>query len=88
MPNQREPRKVAGVENRARTRRDGTSYWTFRVRWTDPATGERRGEEFDRQQDAIDFKAALRLARRAGRLAELDQAILAARNQPARSRTG
>lgn len=68
----RAPKKVPGVENRRRTRRNGEIYWTYRVRWTDPVTGERRGEEFDRQSDAVDFKAKLRLARRSGRLAELD----------------
>jgi integrase len=67
----RPPRKVPGVENRQRRRRDGTPYWTFRVRWIDPVTGERVSEEFDRQADAIDFRATLRLARRGGTLREL-----------------
>lgn len=69
---QRAPKKVPGIENRQRHRRDGATYWTFRVRWVDPVSGERRGEEFDTQAEAIDFKAKLRLAKRAGRLAELD----------------
>jgi integrase len=68
----RAPKKIPGIENRRRQRRDGSAYWTFRVRWVDPATGERRGEEFDDQADAVDFKAKLRLAKRSGRLAELD----------------
>lgn len=67
----RDPRKVPGIENRKRRRRDGTIHWTFRVRWIDPVTKERVGEEFDRQSDAIDFQATLRLARRGGALAEL-----------------
>lgn len=67
----REPKKVPGIENRERKRRDGTIYWTFRVRWIDPTTGERRGEEFDDQAEAIDFKATLRLAKRSGRLPDL-----------------
>lgn len=69
----RAPKKVPGIENRRRTRRDGTTWWSFRVRWTDPATGKRRSEEFDNQEDAIDFKAALRLARRHDTLAEFDR---------------
>ena len=68
----RVPRKIQGVENRERRRRDGTVYWTFRVRWVDPVTGERVSEEFDRQRDAIDFRATLRLARRSGALHELN----------------
>jgi len=67
----RVPRTARGVENRQRTRRDGSGYWTFRVRWTDPATGGRMSEEFDEQGDAIDFHAALRLARRGGGLRDL-----------------
>lgn len=67
----RTPRKVPGVENRERRHRDGTVYWQFRVRWTDPATGTRRVEIFDDQRDAIDFQAMLRLARRGGTLPDL-----------------
>lgn len=66
------PRKVPGVENRPRRRRDGTVYWTFRVRWTDPATGQRTSEEFDEQADAKDFQAKLRLSRRSGALGDLN----------------
>lgn len=68
----RPPRRVPGVENRPRKHRDGTPYWTFRVRWIDPLTALRCGEEFDSQQDAIDFRAALRLARRSGILADVN----------------
>lgn len=66
------PRKVPGIENRRRARRDGSLYWTYRVRWTDHA-GRRRSDEFDTQKDAIDFRAQLRLAKRAGQVAALDQ---------------
>lgn len=69
----RAPRRIPGIENRRRTRRDGAVYWTFRIRWTDPATGRRRSETFDDQQEALDFKAALRLAGRHGKLAEFDR---------------
>lgn len=68
----RVPRKVRGVENRRKQRRDGTLYYRFLVRWTDPGTGSRISEEFDEQRDAIDFQAALRLARRRGGLAALN----------------
>lgn len=67
----RQPKKIPGIENRQRRHRDGSPYWTFRVRWKDPITGERRGEEFDTQADAIDFKAKLRLVKRSGRLDDL-----------------
>lgn len=67
----REPKKVPGIENRRRQRRDGSPYWTFRVRWLDPVTRDRMGEEFDSQQDAMDFRAALRLATRSGTLHEM-----------------
>jgi integrase len=67
-----EPRTVPGVENRRRMHRDGTVYWTFRVRYTDHV-GRRRGEEFDTQDEAVDFRAHLRLAQRSGRLPDLDR---------------
>jgi integrase len=69
----RAPRKLPGIENRERHRRDGWIYWVFRVRWTDPTSGARRSEEFDDQQDAVDFRAALRLARRRGVVSEFDR---------------
>lgn len=72
MPRASEPRQLRGIENRRHERRGGLVYWTFRVRWKDPATGQRVSEEFDSQQDAQDFKAALRLARRAGTLGDLN----------------
>jgi integrase len=66
------PPVVRGIENRRHVRRDGTVYWTFRVRYTDPG-GKRAGEEFDTQDDAIDFRAARRLARRHGSLHDYDR---------------
>jgi hypothetical protein len=51
----------------------GRAVWTFRVRWTDPVTGERRSQEFDTVDDALDYKAYLRLARRRGALDELSR---------------
>lgn len=75
MP-EREPRKVTGVENRRHVGRDGGVYWTFRVRYRDPGSGERRSEEFDDLQDAIDFRAARRLARRHGSLQDFDRGRL------------
>jgi len=67
------PRKTpAGVEARHRRRHDGTTYTRYRVRWTDPLTGERKSEEFDTPDEAADFKAHLRLLRRRGVLHELD----------------
>jgi integrase len=75
----RQPRGVRGIENRRRRRRDGTIYWTFRVRWINPITGARESEEFDDQQEAIDFKATLRLAKRGGRVSDMSagKALLA-----------
>lgn len=61
------PRRIRGIENRPRA----GGRWTFRVRYTDPATGLRRSEEFDDQQVAIDFQAKLRLAKRGGSVADL-----------------
>lgn len=67
----RQPKKIPGIENRQRFDRRGRVYWTFRVRWIDPGSGRRVGQEFDTQQDAMDFKAQLRLAARRGTLADL-----------------
>jgi len=60
-----------GIERRPRTRRDGTGYDVWRVRWIDEA-GRKRSATFDRERDARDFKATLRVLRRAGELASLD----------------
>jgi integrase len=67
------PDSIPGVEIRQRNRRDGTVYYVYRVRWRDPVTGKRLVETLDTPEDALDFQAHLRLARRRGVLAELDQ---------------
>lgn len=67
------PDPIPGVEIRHRKRRDGTIYYVYRVRWKDPATGKRLVETLSTPQDARDFQAHLRLARRRGVLDELDQ---------------
>ena len=51
----------------------GPRHWTFRVRWTDPVSGDRRSQEFDTADDAVDYQAYLRLARRRGALDELSR---------------
>jgi integrase-like protein len=60
-----------GIERRPRTRRDGGSYDVWRIRWIDDA-GRKRSATFDRERDARDFKAKLRILRRSGELASLD----------------
>jgi hypothetical protein len=62
------PKVPRGVEARWHV---GRAIWTFRVRWTDPVSGERRSQEFDTADDAVDYHAYLRLARRRGALDEL-----------------
>jgi integrase len=64
------PKVPRGVEARWHA---GRAVWTFRVRWTDPVTGDRRSQEFDTVDDALDYKAYLRLARRRGALDELSR---------------
>lgn len=66
------PDPIPGVEVRERRRRDGSVYHVFRVRWKDPATGRRLVETLYSREDALDFQAQLRLARRRGSLNELD----------------
>ena len=53
----------------------------FRVRWTDPATGSRPVEEFDTIDEALDFLAHIRLARRRGVLAELTRLPAASQSE-------
>jgi integrase len=64
------PKVPRGVETRWHA---GRNAWTFRVRWTDPVSGERRSQEFDTADDAVDYQAYLRLARRRGALDELSR---------------
>lgn len=68
------PDTPRGVEARAR-RDPNTREWTwrYRVRWKDPVTGARCVEEFDTVDEALDYKAQLRLLRRRGQLADLDR---------------
>lgn len=68
----RRPDQPPGTELRLRTRRDGSTYWVWRVRWKDPATGKKLVEEFHTPEEALDYKAHLRLLKRRGALAELD----------------
>jgi excisionase family DNA binding protein len=64
------PKVPRGVEARWHA---GRAVWTFRVRWADPVSGERRSQEFDTVDDALDYQAYLRLARRRGALDELSR---------------
>ena len=66
----RRPDTPRGVEPRLRRAADGWT-WRFRVRWTDPASGRRPVEEFDTIEEALDFIAYLRLAKRRGVLEDL-----------------
>lgn len=63
----RAPKKVKGIESR----QDAEGYWTHSIRVPDPLTGRRGRVEFDDIEDAIDYQAKMRLAKRAGDLAEL-----------------
>lgn len=66
------PDPIPGVEIRPRQRRDGSTYYVYRVRWKDPVTGKRLVETCETAGEALDFKAHLRLATRRGVLDELD----------------
>ena len=59
------------IERRQRRRRDGSTYTVFRVRWWDEG-GAKRCRTFDRERDARDFDAKVRVARRSDDLAALD----------------
>jgi integrase len=67
----RVPKPVPGVEARRRQSRHGDEYAVYRVRYRD-AAGNRRSREFDSAQDALDFRAQVRLLRRQGDLTALD----------------
>jgi integrase len=64
------PRPIPGVEIREYKDAHG-AYYRFRVRFTN-ASGQRDQETLDTPQDALDFKAKLRLMARRGNLHELD----------------
>ena len=65
------PRSIPGVEIRRRRARSGDEYDVYRVRYRD-AAGSRRSREFDSAQDALDFRAQVRLLSRQGDLTALD----------------
>lgn len=67
----KKPEPIPGVEIREQRTAGGTVYYRFRVRFTN-AMGERDSETFDTPQEALDFKAQLRLMKRRGNLEELD----------------
>jgi len=59
------------IQKRERTRRDGTTYSVWRVRWRDE-TGRERSKTFDRAADARAFEGKVRTMKRSGVLADLD----------------
>jgi hypothetical protein len=59
-----------GIEPRVRRGPDGQWVWRFRVRWKEPGGDRRPVAEFDTVDEALDFLAYLRLARRRGVLAD------------------
>jgi integrase len=66
------PPTLPGVH--AKERRDALGpYWVFVVRWKDPVSGKRLTETCPTPQEALDFKAQLRLMRRRGNLDDLDR---------------
>jgi integrase len=62
---------ICGVEIRERRSRGGEVRYAYRVRFQN-ARGERKGRTFDCAEDALDFRARLRLLKRAGDLAALE----------------
>jgi integrase len=62
---------LRGVEIRERRSCGGEDRYAYRVRFQN-ARGERTGRTFDRAEDALDFRARLRLLKRAGDLPVLD----------------
>lgn len=68
----RERRVPPGIEVRHTPLKDGRVSTTYSVRWVD-AAGERRRTSFKSLEDAIAFDAKVKLANRAGELAELDR---------------
>jgi len=70
-PVTKRPKPIPGVEIREQKQRGGGVYFRFRVRFTN-AMGERDQDTFDTPQEALDFKAKLRLMKRRDNLDELD----------------
>jgi integrase len=66
------PKTPRGIEARLRRGPEGW-VWRYRVRWQDSLSGRRSVEELDTLDDALDFQAELRLARRRGALGDLDR---------------
>src|SRR3954468_12372387 len=66
------PKTRRGIEPRLRRTSDDGFAWRFRVRWTD-GNGRRLVEELETVDDALEFQAQLRLARRRGTLEDLDR---------------
>jgi integrase len=66
------PKPIPGVEIRERHPRGGEHRYAYRVR-VDNAWGERTSRTFDCAQDALDFRARLRLLKRVGDLAVLER---------------
>lgn len=73
-PKPAKPKTPRGVEARLfGNQRDGYT-WRYSIRYNDPVTGARhRSDDYDTVQEALDFKAYLRLLKRSGTLAELDR---------------
>jgi hypothetical protein len=65
------PRPIPGVEIRECRPRGGGIRYSYRVRFQN-ARGERTGRTFDCAHDAMDFRARLRLLKRAGDLGVLE----------------
>lgn len=66
------PDPIPGVEIRKRHPRGGGTSYAYRVRFRD-ARGRRVARTFDCAEDALDFRARLRLLKRADDLGELDR---------------
>jgi integrase len=65
------PNRIPGVEIRKRRPRGGQAQYAYRVRFQN-ARGKRDQRTFDSPQDALDFKARLRLLKRSGDLPALE----------------
>ncbi len=65
------PKPIPGVEIRERRRHSGEVYYVYRVRFKN-ARGKRDQRTFDTAQDALDFRARLRLLKRTRDLAVLE----------------